>query len=79
MVFSAFGPVAKIAVFEKASGLQALVQFKESKFAREAKAALDGRTIPAYLVPDHPGEVKMKVSYSAHSDLTVRYQGERSR
>jgi hypothetical protein len=37
MLCSAFGEVAKIAMFEKASGLQALVQFSDTKPAREAQ------------------------------------------
>jgi hypothetical protein len=37
LLCAAFGEVAKIAMFEKASGLQALVQFKDSRHAREAQ------------------------------------------
>jgi hypothetical protein len=37
MLCAAFGEVAKIAMFEKASGLQALVQFKDAKHAKEAQ------------------------------------------
>uniref|UniRef100_A0A383W6L8 RRM domain-containing protein n=1 Tax=Tetradesmus obliquus TaxID=3088 RepID=A0A383W6L8_TETOB len=79
MLCAAFGEVAKIAMFEKASGLQALVQFKDSRPAREAQQTLDGSPIPEHLVPQHPGKITMKVSFSAHSDLSIRSQGDRSR
>eukprot|EP00877_Chromochloris_zofingiensis_P014781 jgi/Chrzof1/9557/Cz04g07230.t1 len=79
LVFSAFGQVAKIALFEKASGLQALVQYKDFKVAKEAQQQLDGRSIPKYLVPQHAGTITMKVSFSAHADLSIRYQSNHSR
>jgi hypothetical protein len=79
LVFSAFGKVAKITLFDKASGLQALVQYLVHGQAREAQQALDGRTIPDYLLPHHPGPVTMKVSFSQHTDLAVRFQSDRSR
>eukprot|EP00775_Hariotina_reticulata_P003208 gene3208-3485_t len=78
LLCSAFGEVAKIAVFEKTTGLQALVQFKNPQHAREAQQTLDGTSIPEHLVPQHPGKVTMKVSYSAHSDLQIRSQSERT-
>jgi hypothetical protein len=31
------------------------------------------------LVPQHPGKITMKVSFSAHADLTIRSQSARSR
>lgn len=79
LLCAAFGEVAKIAMFEKASGLQALVQFKDSRHAREAQQTLDGSPIPEHLVPQHPGKITMKVSFSAHSDLSIRSQSDRSR
>eukprot|EP00879_Flechtneria_rotunda_P018344 GHRR01019241.1.p1 GENE.GHRR01019241.1~~GHRR01019241.1.p1 ORF type:complete len:375 (+),score=144.37 GHRR01019241.1:1083-2207(+) len=79
MLCAAFGDVAKIAMFEKASGLQALVQFKDTRHAREAQQTLDGTSIPEHLVPNHPGKIPMKVSFSAHPDLNIRSQSERSR
>lgn len=79
MLCAAFGEVAKIAMFEKASGLQALVQFKDGRHAKEAQQTLDGTSIPEHLVPNHPGKIMMKVSFSAHSDLQIRAQTDRSR
>lgn len=59
--------------------LQALVQFHDPRHAREAQQLLDGSSIPDHLVPQHPGKISMKVSFSAHADLTIRSQGARSR
>eukprot|EP00257_Ricinus_communis_P028144 XP_025015558.1 polypyrimidine tract-binding protein homolog 1 [Ricinus communis] len=52
LVFSAFGFVHKIATFEKAAGFQALIQFTDAETASSARNALDGRSIPKYLLPD---------------------------
>ncbi|CAO2170666.1 unnamed protein product [Urochloa humidicola] len=79
VVFSAFGFVHKIATFEKASGYQALVQFSDAETATSAKAALDGRCIPSYLLPELDGACTLRISYSAHSVLNVKYQSHRSR
>jgi hypothetical protein len=59
--------------------LQALVQFKDLECAREAQQLLDGSSIPDHLVPQHPGKITMKVSFSAHHELTIRSQSARSR
>ena len=79
MVFSAFGEVAKIMMFDKPGGLQALVQFSDPRVAREAQASLDGRSIPTYLVPNHPTPIAMQVSFSQHTDLHVTTNSSRSR
>ncbi|CAL4975240.1 unnamed protein product [Urochloa decumbens] len=79
VVFSAFGFVHKIATFEKASGYQALIQFSDAETATSAKAALDGRCIPSYLLPELDGACTLRISYSAHSVLNVKYQSHRSR
>nr|CAB3477644.1 unnamed protein product [Digitaria exilis] len=79
LVFSAFGFVHKIATFEKASGYQALIQFSDAETATSAKAALDGRCIPSYLLPELDGACTLRISYSAHSVLNVKYQSHRSR
>ncbi|KAJ1284361.1 hypothetical protein BS78_03G197700 [Paspalum vaginatum] len=79
VVFSAFGFVHKIATFEKASGYQALIQFSDAETATAAKAALDGRCIPSYLLPELDGACTLRISYSAHSVLNVKYQSQRSR
>ncbi len=59
--------------------VQALVQFRDPSVAREAQQLLDGSSMPEHLVPQHPGKITMKVSYSAHQDLTIRSQSARSR
>ncbi|XP_052185342.1 polypyrimidine tract-binding protein homolog 2-like [Diospyros lotus] len=78
LVFSAFGFVHKITTFEKTAGFQALVQFSDSETASSAKDALDGRSIPRYLIPDL-GPCTLRITYSAHTDLTVKFQSHRSR
>lgn len=79
MLCAAFGDVAKIAMFEKQNALQALVQFKDPRNAREAQQTLNGTTIPDHMVPNHPGKISMKVSFSAHTDLQIHSQSDRSR
>ncbi|KAA8530382.1 hypothetical protein F0562_005091 [Nyssa sinensis] len=79
LVFSAFGFVHKIATFEKAAGFQALIQFSDAETASSAREALDGRSIPRYLLPDHVGSCHLRISYSAHTDLNIKFQSHRSR
>ncbi|KAH1094817.1 hypothetical protein AAZX31_14G149300 [Glycine max] len=79
LVFSAFGFVHKITTFEKTAGFQALVQFSDAETATSAKDALDGRSIPRYLLPEHMGPCSLKITYSGHSDLSVKFQSHRSR
>ncbi|TXG57573.1 hypothetical protein EZV62_015402 [Acer yangbiense] len=89
-VFSAFGFVHKIATFEKAAGFQALIQFTDADTASSARNALDGRSIPRhelvfhfhfrmYLLPAHVGSCHLRISYSAHTDLNIKFQSHRSR
>lgn len=78
-VFSAFGFVHKIATFEKAAGFQALIQFSDADTALSARESLDGRSIPRYLLPDHVGSCHLRISYSAHTDLNIKFQSHRSR
>ncbi|XP_020882302.1 polypyrimidine tract-binding protein homolog 2 isoform X3 [Arabidopsis lyrata subsp. lyrata] len=78
-VFSAFGFVHKITTFEKTAGYQALVQFSDEETATSAKNALDGRSIPRYLLAEQVGQCSLKITYSAHTDLTVKFQSHRSR
>jgi polypyrimidine tract-binding protein 2 len=79
LVFSAFGFVHKIATFEKAAGFQALIQFSDAETASAAREALDGRSIPRYLLPNHVGSCHLRISYSAHTDLNIKFQSHRSR
>ncbi|XP_026386275.1 polypyrimidine tract-binding protein homolog 1-like isoform X3 [Papaver somniferum] len=78
-VFSAFGYVQKIATFEKAAGFQALIQFTDAVTASSARDALDGRSIPKYLLPEHVDSCNLRISYSAHTDLNIKFQSHRSR
>ncbi|KAH9740152.1 RRM domain-containing protein [Citrus sinensis] len=71
LVFSAFGFVHKIATFEKAAGFQALIQFTDAETASSARNALDGRK--------HVGSCHLRISYSAHTDLNIKFQSHRSR
>ncbi|KAF1877417.1 hypothetical protein Lal_00040132 [Lupinus albus] len=82
LVFSAFGFVHKIATFEKTAGFQALIQYTDSDTAASARNALDGRSIPrqvVYLLPEHVGSCHLRISYSAHRDLNIKFQSNRSR
>ncbi|GKE84722.1 polypyrimidine tract-binding protein homolog 1 isoform X2, partial [Tanacetum coccineum] len=90
-VFSAFGFVHKIATFEKTAGFQALIQFTDAETALSAREALDGRSIPRhvstlivlsfyfYLLPGHVGSCSLRITYSAHTDLNIKFQSHRSR
>ncbi|XP_004308003.1 PREDICTED: polypyrimidine tract-binding protein homolog 2 [Fragaria vesca subsp. vesca] len=79
LVFSAFGFVHKITTFEKTAGFQALVQFSDAQIATDAKNSLDGRNIPSYLLPDNLGPCSLRITYSGHTDLSVKFQSHRSR
>ncbi|KAH9309732.1 hypothetical protein KI387_037643 [Taxus chinensis] len=79
LVFSAFGFVHKIATFEKTAGFQALVQFSDLNTASSARSALDGRSIPRYLLAEHVGPCHLRISFSGHTDLNVKFQSHRSR
>ncbi|XVF50953.1 hypothetical protein PTKIN_Ptkin04bG0145000 [Pterospermum kingtungense] len=78
-VFSAFGFVHKITTFEKTAGFQALVQFSDAETATSAKNSLDGRSIPRYLLPENLAPCTLRITYSAHTDLSVKFQSHRSR
>lgn len=72
-VFSAFGTVQKIAMFEKNGGMQALIQYPDITTAAVAKQALEGHCIY------DGGYCKLHLSYSRHTDLNVKAHDERSR
>ncbi|XP_039124120.1 polypyrimidine tract-binding protein homolog 1-like isoform X2 [Dioscorea cayenensis subsp. rotundata] len=78
-VFSAYGYVHKIATFEKGACFQALIQFSNSDIASEVKTALNGRCIPRYLLPQHVTSCHLRISYSAHTNLNIKFQSSRSR
>ncbi|KAJ6874703.1 polypyrimidine tract-binding protein [Populus alba x Populus x berolinensis] len=73
MVFSSFGPVQKIAMFDKNSGLQALIQYPDVQTAVVAKEALEGHCIY------DGGFCKLHLSYSRHNDLSIKVNNDRSR
>ncbi|CAL5344102.1 unnamed protein product [Camellia sinensis] len=73
MVFSAFGPVLKIAMFDKNGGVQALIQFPDVQTAVVAKEALEGHCIY------DGGFCKLHISYSRHTDLSIKVNNDRSR
>lgn len=79
LVFSAFGFVHKLATFEKAAGFQALVQYGDPETADQVRQALDGRHIPRHVLNDHPNPPMLKLSFSQHTDLNVKFQSHRSR
>ncbi|XP_065005926.1 polypyrimidine tract-binding protein homolog 1-like isoform X2 [Musa acuminata AAA Group] len=79
LVFSAFGFVHKIATFEKAAGFQALIQYTDAETAASARNALDGRSIPRYLLLEHITTCHLRITYSAHTDLSIKFQSHRSR
>ncbi|MBA0773612.1 hypothetical protein Gotri_008873, partial [Gossypium trilobum] len=66
MVFSAFGPVQKIAMFDKNGALQALIQYPDVQTAIVAKEALEGHCIY------DGGFCKLHLSYSRHTDLSIK-------
>ncbi|CAN1267661.1 Polypyrimidine tract-binding protein homolog 2 [Linum perenne] len=73
MVFSSFGPVQKIAMFDKNGGLQALIQYPDVQTAVGAKDALEGHCIY------DGGFCKLHISYSRHNDLSIKVNNDRSR
>ncbi|KAG0471747.1 hypothetical protein HPP92_016293 [Vanilla planifolia] len=72
-VFSAFGAVQKIAIFEKNGGMQALIQYPDVTTAAVAKEALEGHCIY------DGGYCKLHLSYSRHTDLNVKAHSDKSR
>nr|GMD55113.1 polypyrimidine tract-binding protein homolog 2 isoform X2 [Ipomoea batatas] len=72
-VFSAFGPVLKIAMFDKNGGLQALVQYPDVQTAVAAKDALEGHCIY------EGGFCKLHITYSRHTDLSIKVNNDRGR
>ncbi|XP_018675336.2 polypyrimidine tract-binding protein homolog 1 isoform X2 [Musa acuminata AAA Group] len=72
-VFSAFGTVQKIAIFEKNGGTQGLIQYPDVTTAAVAKEALEGHCIY------DGGYCKLHLSYSRHTDLNVKAYSDKSR
>ncbi|KAL2924605.1 Polypyrimidine tract-binding protein-like protein 1, partial [Bienertia sinuspersici] len=72
-VFSAFGTVQKIAIFEKNGQTQALVQYPDVNTASVAKESLEGHCIY------DGGYCKLHLTYSRHTDLNVKAHSDKSR
>ncbi|KAH9740151.1 RRM domain-containing protein [Citrus sinensis] len=72
-VFSAFGTVQKVAIFEKNGGTQALIQYPDITTAAVAKESLEGHCIY------DGGYCKLHLSYSRHTDLNVKAYSDKSR
>ena len=45
----------------------------------QVRVALDGRHIPKHLLNDTPNPPSLKIAYSQHTDLNVKFQSHRSR
>ena len=45
----------------------------------QVRQALDGRHIPRHLLGDAPNPPSLKIAYSQHTDLNVKFQSHRSR
>eukprot|EP00475_Leptophrys_vorax_P006787 TRINITY_DN14241_c0_g3_i2.p1 TRINITY_DN14241_c0_g3~~TRINITY_DN14241_c0_g3_i2.p1 ORF type:complete len:472 (-),score=73.79 TRINITY_DN14241_c0_g3_i2:67-1482(-) len=71
-VFSPHGFVEKIVTFQKAAGLQALVQYNNQQSANQAKNNLQGRNI-------YDGCCTLDIQFSNLTELQVHYNNERTR
>ncbi|KAG4975039.1 hypothetical protein JHK82_031923 [Glycine max] len=58
---------------------QALIQFIDAETTSSVRDALDGRSIPRYLLPAHGGSCNLRISYSAHKDMNIKIQSNRSK
>nr|GEZ98128.1 polypyrimidine tract-binding protein homolog 2 isoform X3 [Tanacetum cinerariifolium] len=65
-VFSSFGPVLKIAIFDKNGGVQALILYTDVQTSVVAKEAMEGHCIY------DGGFYKLRISYSRHTDLSIK-------
>jgi polypyrimidine tract-binding protein 2 len=45
----------------------------------QVRLALDGRHIPKHLLNETPNPPSLKITYSQHTDLNVKFQSHRSR
>jgi polypyrimidine tract-binding protein 2 len=71
-VFSKYGTILKIVIFNKSAGFQALIQFLDVASAVEAKLELDGQNI-------YSGCCTLRIQFSSLQDLKVKYNNEKSR
>lgn len=71
-VFSKYGTVLKIVIFNKSAGFQALIQFLDTASAVEAKNELDGQNI-------YSGCCTLRIQFSSLQNLNVKFNNEKSR
>lgn len=72
-VFSTFEPIQKIAMFDENGALQALIQYPDTQTAVVTEEALEGHCIY------DGGFCKLHLSYSRHTDLSIKVNNDRSR
>ncbi|XP_039682704.1 polypyrimidine tract-binding protein homolog 1 [Medicago truncatula] len=72
-VFSAFGFVQKVAMFDKNGHTHALIQYPDLTIAAAAKETLEGHCIY------DGGYCKLHLTYSRHTDLNVKAFSDKSR
>jgi len=72
-IFSRYGIVQKIVIFQKKAGFQSLIQFAREEEASAAKKALDGQNI-------YSGCCTLRVQYSSNvQELNVKVNNDKSR
>ncbi|NWW74813.1 PTBP3 protein, partial [Climacteris rufus] len=71
-IFSKFGFVLKIVMFNKNNQFQALLQYADAMNAYHAKMTLDGHSI-------YTGCCTLRIDFSKLSSLTVKYNNDKSR
>ncbi|CAL9768036.1 unnamed protein product [Musa acuminata subsp. burmannicoides] len=90
-VFSAFGIVQKILIFEKNGGMQALIQYSGMEIIKDVSCLIFSSKLhisilillPRRLLEGHciydGGYCKLHLTYSRHTDLNLKVHNERSR
>ncbi|GMH40102.1 hypothetical protein BSKO_08006 [Bryopsis sp. KO-2023] len=71
-VFTPYGTVQKVAIFEKQGNWQALIQYGDNQSAYNAKSALESHAIY------DGGYNRLRILYSKHTDLNVKVNNEKS-
>eukprot|EP00013_Stygamoeba_regulata_P013780 CAMPEP_0177684718 /NCGR_PEP_ID=MMETSP0447-20121125/32584_1 /TAXON_ID=0 /ORGANISM="Stygamoeba regulata, Strain BSH-02190019" /LENGTH=473 /DNA_ID=CAMNT_0019194591 /DNA_START=522 /DNA_END=1943 /DNA_ORIENTATION=- len=71
-IFSKYGQILKIVIFQKSAGFQSLIQFSDLNSAIVAKQELDGQNIYA-------GCCTLRIQFSRLPNLTVKFNNENSR
>jgi len=71
-IFSKYGTILKIVIFQKSAGFQALIQFSDVASASAARTELDGQNI-------YSNCCTLRIQFSTLQNLTVKYNNEKSR